>query len=57
MRIMLVVKIHAVAHLAVCSSWGIDLLAGHQKDRKAMRYLVRKLNILLCRDVVLKAFG
>ncbi|GKA12253.1 retrovirus-related pol polyprotein from transposon TNT 1-94, partial [Tanacetum coccineum] len=31
------------------------LLAGHQKGRKALRYLVRKLNILLCLAVVLKS--
>ncbi|GJW14754.1 retrovirus-related pol polyprotein from transposon TNT 1-94 [Tanacetum coccineum] len=35
----------------------IDLLAGRLKDRKALRYLVRKLNILLCPAVVLKSFG
>ncbi|GKA49824.1 retrovirus-related pol polyprotein from transposon TNT 1-94 [Tanacetum coccineum] len=35
----------------------IDLLAGDQKGRKALRYPVQKLNILLCRDVVLKFFG
>ncbi|GKB33644.1 hypothetical protein Tco_0873045 [Tanacetum coccineum] len=34
MRIMLVVKIHAVAHLVVCNFWEIDLLAGYQKGRK-----------------------
>ncbi|GKB60268.1 retrovirus-related pol polyprotein from transposon TNT 1-94 [Tanacetum coccineum] len=45
------VKIHAIAHLVVCSFWEIDLLASHQKGRKALRYPVRKLNILLCRDV------
>ncbi|GJU80615.1 retrovirus-related pol polyprotein from transposon TNT 1-94 [Tanacetum coccineum] len=28
----------------------IDLLAGHQKGRKALRYPVRKLNILICRS-------
>ncbi|GJR30357.1 retrovirus-related pol polyprotein from transposon TNT 1-94 [Tanacetum coccineum] len=55
MRIMLVVKIHAIAHLVVCSSWEIDLLAGHQKGIKALHYPVRKLNILLCPDVVLKS--
>ncbi|GKG23176.1 hypothetical protein Tco_0388479, partial [Tanacetum coccineum] len=53
---------HLHAHLQmrimlVCSSWEIDLLAGHQKGRKALRYPVRKLDILLCRDVVLKFFG
>ncbi|GJU21050.1 hypothetical protein Tco_1154392 [Tanacetum coccineum] len=31
MRIMLVVKIHVVAHLVACSSWEIDSLAGCQK--------------------------
>ncbi|GKG14148.1 hypothetical protein Tco_0353748 [Tanacetum coccineum] len=39
------------------SSWEIDLLAGHQKGRKALRYPVQKLNILLCLAVVLKSFG
>ncbi|GKE19450.1 hypothetical protein Tco_1427027, partial [Tanacetum coccineum] len=34
--------------LDVCNYWETDLLAGHQKDRKALRYLVRKLNILPC---------
>ncbi|GJW33481.1 hypothetical protein Tco_0053513 [Tanacetum coccineum] len=43
----------ACTHLEVISSWDINLLDGHQKGRKAMRYPVRKLNILLCRDVVL----
>ncbi|GJU20192.1 retrovirus-related pol polyprotein from transposon TNT 1-94 [Tanacetum coccineum] len=57
MRIMLVVKIHAVAHMVVCSSWEIDLLAGHQKGKKALRYPVRKLNILHCPAVFLKSFG
>ncbi|GJU35934.1 retrovirus-related pol polyprotein from transposon TNT 1-94 [Tanacetum coccineum] len=31
--------------------------SSHQKGRKALRYPVRKLNILLCRDVMLKFFG
>ncbi|GKC14743.1 retrovirus-related pol polyprotein from transposon TNT 1-94 [Tanacetum coccineum] len=57
MRIMLVVKIHAIALLVVCNFWVIDLLAGRLKDRKAMRYPVRKLNILLYPAVVLKSFG
>ncbi|GKG49456.1 hypothetical protein Tco_0515908, partial [Tanacetum coccineum] len=26
-----------IAHLVVCSFWEIDLLAGHQKGRKALR--------------------
>ncbi|GKG19730.1 hypothetical protein Tco_0376829, partial [Tanacetum coccineum] len=56
-RIMLVVKIHAVARLEVCNLWAIDLLAGRLKGRKALRYPVRKLNILLCPTVVLKSFG
>ncbi|GJR25223.1 retrovirus-related pol polyprotein from transposon TNT 1-94 [Tanacetum coccineum] len=33
-----------------------DLLAGHQKGRRALRYLVRKINILPCQAVVLKSF-
>ncbi|GJR21138.1 retrovirus-related pol polyprotein from transposon TNT 1-94 [Tanacetum coccineum] len=36
MRIMLVVKIHAVAHLVVCNFWEIDLSVGQQKGRKVM---------------------
>ncbi|GKA77654.1 hypothetical protein Tco_0784191, partial [Tanacetum coccineum] len=28
------------AHLVVCSSWEIDLLAGPQKGRRALRYLI-----------------
>ncbi|GKA63108.1 retrovirus-related pol polyprotein from transposon TNT 1-94 [Tanacetum coccineum] len=52
MRIMLVVKIHAVAHLVVCNFWEIDSLADHQKGRKALRYPVRKLNILLYRNYI-----
>ncbi|GKD01207.1 hypothetical protein Tco_1171481 [Tanacetum coccineum] len=57
MRIMLVVKIHAVALLVVCNFWVIDLLAGRLKGRKVLRYPVRKLNILLCLAVVYKSFG
>ncbi|GJT70147.1 putative reverse transcriptase domain-containing protein [Tanacetum coccineum] len=34
-----------------------DLLAGHQKGRKGLRYPIRKLNILPCLAVVLKSFG
>ncbi|GKC47484.1 retrovirus-related pol polyprotein from transposon TNT 1-94 [Tanacetum coccineum] len=44
-------------HLEVCNYWETDLLAGHQKGRKALRYPVRKLNILLCLAVVLISFG
>ncbi|GJS73978.1 putative ribonuclease H-like domain-containing protein [Tanacetum coccineum] len=36
MRIMLGVKIHAVAHLVVCSFWEIDLLVGYQKRQKSV---------------------
>ncbi|GJW25035.1 retrovirus-related pol polyprotein from transposon TNT 1-94 [Tanacetum coccineum] len=49
--------IHAVARLEVCNFWVRDLLASRLKDRKALRYPVRKLNILLCLAVVLKSFG
>ncbi|GJU23730.1 hypothetical protein Tco_1157072 [Tanacetum coccineum] len=39
---------------SVCMQyWETDLLAGHQKGRKALRYPLRKLNILLCQAVVL----
>nr|GEW88758.1 retrovirus-related Pol polyprotein from transposon TNT 1-94 [Tanacetum cinerariifolium] len=33
-----VVKIQDVVHLEVCSCWETDLLAGHQKGRKALQY-------------------
>ncbi|GKG06565.1 hypothetical protein Tco_0329534, partial [Tanacetum coccineum] len=45
-----------VALLVVCN-WVIDLLAGRLKGKKALRYPVQKLNILLCSAVVLKSFG
>ncbi|GKA81974.1 hypothetical protein Tco_0788722 [Tanacetum coccineum] len=41
-----------VAFLEVCNFWVIDLLAGRLKGRKALRYPVRKLNILLCLAVI-----
>ncbi|GJZ11382.1 retrovirus-related pol polyprotein from transposon TNT 1-94 [Tanacetum coccineum] len=40
-----VAKILDEVHLEVCNYWETDLLAGHQKGRKALRYPVRKLNI------------
>ncbi|GJV86833.1 retrovirus-related pol polyprotein from transposon TNT 1-94 [Tanacetum coccineum] len=40
-----VVKIQDVVHLEVCNYWETDLLAGHQKGRKALRYPIWKLNI------------
>ncbi|GKE50801.1 retrovirus-related pol polyprotein from transposon TNT 1-94 [Tanacetum coccineum] len=52
-----VAKILDEVHLEVYNYWETDLLAGHQKGRKVLRYPVRKLNILLCLDVVLKSFG
>ncbi|GJV83554.1 retrovirus-related pol polyprotein from transposon TNT 1-94 [Tanacetum coccineum] len=45
-----VAKILDEVHLDVCNYWETDLLAGHQKGRKALRYPVRKLNILLCQN-------
>ncbi|GJX23699.1 retrovirus-related pol polyprotein from transposon TNT 1-94 [Tanacetum coccineum] len=45
----LVVKIHVVAFLEYATLRLIDLLAGRLKGRKALRYPVRKLNILLVR--------
>ncbi|GJV05225.1 hypothetical protein Tco_1338794 [Tanacetum coccineum] len=42
--IMRVVKTPDAIHLGVCKCWETDLLAGHQKGRKALQYLVRKLN-------------
>ncbi|GJT54652.1 putative ribonuclease H-like domain-containing protein [Tanacetum coccineum] len=50
-----VVKIHVVALLVVCNFWVIDLLAGSLKGRKALRYPVRKLNILLCPAIKVEA--
>ncbi|GKA84620.1 retrovirus-related pol polyprotein from transposon TNT 1-94 [Tanacetum coccineum] len=52
-----VAKILDEVLLDVCNYWETDLLAGHQKGRKALRYPVRKLNILPCLAVVLKSFG
>ncbi|GKC34646.1 hypothetical protein Tco_1047030 [Tanacetum coccineum] len=52
-----VVKILDEAHLEVCNYWETDLLVGYQKGKKALRYPVQKLNILLCLAVVLKSFG
>ncbi|GKC02563.1 retrovirus-related pol polyprotein from transposon TNT 1-94 [Tanacetum coccineum] len=40
-----VAKILDEVHLEVCNYWETDLLAGHQKGRKALRYPVQKLNI------------
>ncbi|GJW75195.1 hypothetical protein Tco_0134565 [Tanacetum coccineum] len=57
MRIMLVVKIHVVARLEVCNFWVINLLAGRLKGRKALRYPVRKLNILLCPAVISRLYA
>ncbi|GJU22019.1 retrovirus-related pol polyprotein from transposon TNT 1-94 [Tanacetum coccineum] len=34
--------------LDVCNYWETDLLVGHQKGRKVLRYPVQKLNILPC---------
>ncbi|GJZ50065.1 hypothetical protein Tco_0604255 [Tanacetum coccineum] len=45
MLIKLVAKILDKVHLEVCNFWEIDLLAGHQKGREALRYPVQKLNI------------
>ncbi|GJY59043.1 retrovirus-related pol polyprotein from transposon TNT 1-94 [Tanacetum coccineum] len=52
-----VAKILDEVHLEVCNYWETNLLVGHPKGRKVMRYPVRKLNILLCLAVVLKSFG
>ncbi|GKD81621.1 hypothetical protein Tco_1348460 [Tanacetum coccineum] len=43
-----VAKILDEVLLDVCNYWETDLLAGHPKGRKALRYRVRKLNILPC---------
>nr|GFB19341.1 retrovirus-related Pol polyprotein from transposon TNT 1-94 [Tanacetum cinerariifolium] len=56
-RITLVVKILVIAHLEVCNSWEIDLLAGRQKGKKVLRYPVRKLNTSPYPAVVLKFSG
>ncbi|GKA69047.1 ribonuclease H-like domain-containing protein [Tanacetum coccineum] len=47
-----VAKILDEVHLEVCNYWETHLLVGHQKGRKALRYPVRKLNILLCLAVL-----
>ncbi|GJW45972.1 retrovirus-related pol polyprotein from transposon TNT 1-94, partial [Tanacetum coccineum] len=47
MLITRVAKILDEVHLEVCNYWETDLLAGYQKGRKALRYPVQKLNILL----------
>ncbi|GJV69929.1 retrovirus-related pol polyprotein from transposon TNT 1-94 [Tanacetum coccineum] len=52
--IMRVAKILDEVHREVCNYWEKGLLVGHQKGKKAMRYPVRKLNILPCLAVVLK---
>ncbi|GKC62775.1 retrovirus-related pol polyprotein from transposon TNT 1-94 [Tanacetum coccineum] len=39
------IKILDEVHLDVCNYWETDLLAGHQKGTKALRYPVWKLNI------------
>nr|GEW04448.1 hypothetical protein [Tanacetum cinerariifolium] len=57
MRIILVVKIHAVAHLEVYNSWEIDLLAGRQNGKKVLRHPVRKLNTSPYQAAVLKFSG
>ncbi|GKA78551.1 retrovirus-related pol polyprotein from transposon TNT 1-94, partial [Tanacetum coccineum] len=43
-----VAKILDEVLLDVCNYWETDLLVGHQKGRKVLRYPVWKLNILLC---------
>ncbi|GJX06976.1 hypothetical protein Tco_0194908 [Tanacetum coccineum] len=50
-------QLHKQALLVLCNFWVIDLLAGRLKCRKALRYPVQKLNILLCPAAVLKSFG
>ncbi|GKE10084.1 retrovirus-related pol polyprotein from transposon TNT 1-94 [Tanacetum coccineum] len=52
-----VAKILDEVHLEVCNYKETYLLDGHQNGRKALRYPVRKLNILLCLAAVLKSFG
>ncbi|GJU75717.1 retrovirus-related pol polyprotein from transposon TNT 1-94 [Tanacetum coccineum] len=54
MLITRVVKIPDVVHHEVCNCWETDLLAGHQKGRKALQYPVRKLNTSPYPDVVPK---
>ncbi|GKA29385.1 retrovirus-related pol polyprotein from transposon TNT 1-94 [Tanacetum coccineum] len=48
MLITRVAKILDEVLLDVCNYWETDLLAGHQKGKKALRYPVWKLNILPC---------
>nr|GEZ90538.1 retrotransposon protein, putative, unclassified [Tanacetum cinerariifolium] len=44
MRITLVAKILAGEHLEVCNFWERDLLAGHQRGKRALLFPVWKLN-------------
>nr|GEX10630.1 retrovirus-related Pol polyprotein from transposon TNT 1-94 [Tanacetum cinerariifolium] len=57
MQITLVAKIHAATHLVVGNFWGTDLLAGHQKGKRVLQYLVQKLNTSPYLDVVLTFYG
>ncbi|GJV25425.1 hypothetical protein Tco_1378120 [Tanacetum coccineum] len=57
MRMTAVVKIHAIVLRGSNNFWVITYKPGRLKGRKALRYPVRKLNILLCPVVVLKSFG
>nr|GFA43086.1 hypothetical protein [Tanacetum cinerariifolium] len=43
-RITLVAKILVGVHLEVCNFWERGLLAGHQRGKRALLFLVRKLN-------------
>ncbi|GKE12139.1 retrovirus-related pol polyprotein from transposon TNT 1-94, partial [Tanacetum coccineum] len=52
-----VIKTPDEVHLEVCNCWETDLLAGHQKGRKALQYPVRKLNTSPYPAVMLKFYG
>nr|GEU45244.1 retrovirus-related Pol polyprotein from transposon TNT 1-94 [Tanacetum cinerariifolium] len=43
-------------HLVVCNFWETDLLPGHQKGKRVLQYLVRKLNTSPYLDVVRKFY-
>ncbi|GKC99466.1 hypothetical protein Tco_1169741, partial [Tanacetum coccineum] len=44
-------------NLEVCNCWETNLSAGQQKAKKALQYLVRKLNTSPYPAIVLKSFG
>ncbi|GKF02214.1 hypothetical protein Tco_0029137 [Tanacetum coccineum] len=57
MRIMRDVKIQEEVRQEVLSFLEIDWLAGHQRSKEALQYLLHRLNTSPCLDVMLKSFG